>query len=69
LRRKTSDDALLAERERRVLAWFELHARAPVEGSPEIVHVRQQIEELIEQFAVRCSELKRLVTERDSASS
>ncbi len=69
LRRKTPDDASFVEREGRILTWFELHARSPVEGSPEIAHARQQIEEVIEQFAVRCGELKKLVSERDSAHS
>lgn len=67
LRRKTSDDALFAEREQRIAAWFSLHRRAPVGESPQVARVRQEIEELIGQFAERCDELRGLVAERDSA--
>jgi hypothetical protein len=67
LRRKTPDDALFAEREGRIRAWLDQHPRKSAEDSPEIAHVREEIEGLIEQFAVKCAELKRLVSQRDSA--
>lgn len=67
LRGKTLDDALFAERERRICAWLDQHPRKPAEDSPEVVHARDELEGLIEQFAVKCAELKRLVSQRDSA--
>jgi 5-methylcytosine-specific restriction endonuclease McrA len=67
LRRKTPDDALFAEREGRIRAWLDQHPRKSAEDSPEIAHVREEIEGLIQQFAVKCAELKRLVSQRDSA--
>lgn len=66
LRRKTPDDALFAEREERIRAWLDQHPRKSAEDSPEIANVREEIEGLIEQFAVKCAELKRLVSKRDS---
>lgn len=67
LRKKTPDDAAFSIREGRILAWFELHSRPPTVDSPEVARVRAQIDELIEQFAVKCSELKKLVNDRNSA--
>jgi 5-methylcytosine-specific restriction endonuclease McrA len=67
LRRKTPNDALFAEREGRIRAWLNQHPRRSTEDSPEIAHVREELEGLIEQFAVKCAELKRLVSQRDSA--
>jgi hypothetical protein len=67
LRRKTPDDALFAEQEGRIRAWLDQHPRRSTEDSPEIAHVREELEGLIEQFAVKCAELKRLVSQRDSA--
>jgi 5-methylcytosine-specific restriction endonuclease McrA len=66
LRRKTPDDAIFAEREGRIRAWLDQHPPKPAEDSPEITHIREEIEGLIEQFAVKCAELKRLVSQRDS---
>lgn len=67
LRRKTTVDAEFADRESRILAWFELHSRPQTAESPEIARVRRDIEELIEQFAIKCGELKMLVGDRDAA--
>jgi 5-methylcytosine-specific restriction endonuclease McrA len=67
LRRKTPDDALFAKREGRIRAWLDQHPRKSAEDSPEIAHVREELEGLIEQFAVKCAELKRLVSQRASA--
>jgi 5-methylcytosine-specific restriction endonuclease McrA len=67
LRRKTPDDILFAEREGRIRAWLDQHPRKSAEDSPEIAHVREEFEGLIQQFAVKCAELKRLVSQRDSA--
>src|SRR5579863_772311 len=53
LRRKTPDDALFAEREARIRAWIDQHLRKSEEGSPDIAHVREELEGLIEQFAVK----------------
>jgi HNH endonuclease len=67
LRRKTPDDAIFAEREGRIRAWLDQHLRKSPEDSPEIAHVREEIEGLIEQFAIKCAELRRLASQRDSA--
>lgn len=67
LRRKTPDDALFAEREGRIRAWHDQHPRKSAEDSLEIVHAHEELEGLIEQFAVKCAELKRLVSRRDAA--
>jgi hypothetical protein len=67
LRRKTLDDALFAEREGRIRARLDQHPQKSAENSQEIAHVREELEGLIEQFAVKCAELKRLVSQRDSA--
>lgn len=67
LRRKTANDAEFVARESRVLAWFELHPGPPRTHSPEVARVRREIEELIEQFAAKCSELRLLVSGRDRA--
>ncbi len=64
---KTPDDAIFAEREGRIRAWLDQHPRKSAEDSPEIAHVREEIEVLIEQFALKCAELKKLVSQRDSA--
>jgi hypothetical protein len=37
-----------------------------LEDSPEIARARAEIEDLIEEFAAKCAELKRLVSQRDS---
>jgi hypothetical protein len=66
LRRKTPDDALFAEREGHIRVWLDQDPRKPAEDSPKIAHVREELDGLIEQFAVQCAELKRLVSQRDS---
>jgi hypothetical protein len=66
LRRKTPDDASFVAREGRIRGWLEQHPRESAEDSPEIAHAREELEGLIEQFAVKCAELKRLVNQRDS---
>jgi hypothetical protein len=63
LRRKVPDDAAFADREGRILAWFELHPRVRSQHSAEIVQLRKEIEDLIQEFAVKCGELKNLVRE------
>jgi hypothetical protein len=68
LRRKTPDDAIFAEREGRIHIWLGQHPRKSATDSPEITRVRDEIEGLIEQFAVKCAELKRLGSQRDSTS-
>jgi hypothetical protein len=66
LRRKTPDDALFAEREQCIRAWLDQHPRRSLEDSPEIARAREEIEDLIEEFAAKCAELKELVGQRDS---
>lgn len=61
LRKKAPDRAVLAERERCILAWFELHPPPRTGDSAEILDVRKELESVIQQFAVKCDELKKLV--------
>lgn len=67
LRRKTPDDTLFAEREGRIRVWLDQHPRKSAPDSPEIARIREELEGLIEQFAIKCAELKRLVSQPDSA--
>lgn len=67
LRRKTSDDGEFADREARILAWFELHPRLPASASLEVARLRGEIEGLIDQFGAKCGELKSVVTNADGA--
>jgi 5-methylcytosine-specific restriction endonuclease McrA len=66
LRRKATDDILFAEREQRIRSWIDQHPRRALEDSPEITHARAGVEDLIEQFGVKCSELRTLVSQRDA---
>ena len=66
LRRKAPDDAVFTEREEHIRAWLEQHPRRSLEDSPEIASARAEIEDLIEEFAAKCAELKELVSQCDS---
>lgn len=64
LRRTTTDDAVFADRETRIQEWLDENSRALIADSPEIAALRGQIEALVDQFAIDCHELKRLVRKR-----
>jgi 5-methylcytosine-specific restriction endonuclease McrA len=56
---KTSGDRnVLAERTERIESWFANHPIRTITPSSEALHLRDEIEALIEQFHSKCNELK-----------
>ena len=49
-----------AEREARILRWFDLHRRQAMVASADVVRVRGELDEIIEQFSAKCNELKKV---------
>jgi hypothetical protein len=64
LRTKSPDPSTYAEREARIMAWFELHPRQLVSVSAEVQRLREEIEGLIQSFGAKCVELKRAVSNK-----
>jgi len=65
LQQKTPDPVLLSTRRARIEAWLESHPRKAAATSPQIERVRAQLEEIVDQFAVKCTKLRELVASRD----
>jgi hypothetical protein len=61
LTRKTNAPDVLVEREARIEGWLARNPLAPSPTSPEIELRRTELEQLIDQFGVKCAELKKLV--------
>jgi hypothetical protein len=57
---KTKDPEVLAERERRILAWIEKHPLTVPSHSQGVERKRTEIEALIAEFGTKCAELKSL---------
>jgi hypothetical protein len=62
--RTKATGAAHAEREARIVAWFQLHPRSPAADSDEIEHLRNQLASSIDRFGTLCAELKQLVDDR-----
>jgi len=65
LQYKTPDPALLSIRQARIETWFERHPGKVAATSPQIEQLRAELEQVIDQFAVKCAELRNAVTNRD----
>lgn len=61
LRRKAPDDAVYADRERRITDWMDANPLVPLPDSPAIVQAQAELGALIDEFAGRCQALRLLV--------
>ena len=67
LEQKTVDPDLRGVRQARIEAWFESHPPRPPVTSPQVEAVREELEQMVEQFAEKCAELRRLT--KDATAS
>ena len=61
LKQKTTDLALRSARQARIEAWFDSHAPRTRAAVPQVEDLSAELERLIEQFGVKCAELRQLV--------
>jgi hypothetical protein len=60
LKQKTTDLALRSARQARIEAWFDSHASRTRAAVPEVEELSADLERLVEQFGVKCAELRQL---------
>jgi hypothetical protein len=67
LEQKTIDPDIRSVRQARIEAWFESHPPRAQATSQQVEAVREQLEQMVEQFGDKCAELRQLM--KDATAS